>query len=134
MTSPGLPHICMSTLSHTLHTLQCRRRIFQRRRRSSGPSEEVSLKTTEKMNKELKTHKLQIIDLKTQERETQEKLRSVSEQLDSAIERLTKREDKINRLQTTLTNQPQPPNINQLNQQLITKHKEEISNLTNIIE
>ena len=60
------------------------------------------------MNNELKTHKLQIIDLKTEERETQEKLQSVSEQLDSAIERLTQREDEINRLQTTLTNQPQP--------------------------
>ena len=83
------------------------------------------------MNNELKTHKLRIINLKTQERETQEKLQSISEQLDSAIERLTKREDEINRLQTTLTNQPKQPNINQ---QLITKHKEEISNLTNIIE
>ena len=30
--------------------------------------------------------------------------------------------------------QPQPSNINQLNQQLITKHKDEVSNLTNIIE
>ena len=88
------------------------------------------------MKNELKTHKLQVIDLKTQERETQEKLQSVSEQLDSAIERLTIREDEINRLQTTLTNQPQPQpsNTNQLNQQLITKHKEEITNLTNIIE
>ena len=38
------------------------------------------------------------------------------------------------RLPTTLTKQPQPPNINQLNQQLITKHNEEITNLTNIIE
>ena len=90
-----------------------------------------ALKTTEKTNNEIKTLKLRIIDLKTQDRETQEKLQSISEQLDSTIERLTKREDEINKLQRTLTNRPQPTNINQ---QQITKHKEEITNLTNIIE
>ena len=107
---------------------------LERSTKETTQQKKDALKTTEKMKNELKTHKLQVIDLKTQERETQEKLQSVSEQLDSAIERLTKREDEINRLQTTLTNQPQPSNINQLNQQLITKHKDEISNLTNIIE
>ena len=107
---------------------------LERSTKETTQQKKDALKTTEKMKNELKTHKLQVIDLKTQERETQEKLQSVSEQLDSAIERLTKREDEINRLQTTLTNQPQPSNINRLNQQLITKHKEEISNLTNIIE
>ena len=109
---------------------------LERSTKETTQQKQDALKTTEKMKNKLKTHKLQVIDLKTQERETQEKLQSVSEQLDSAIERLTKREDEINRLQTTLTNQPQPQpsNTNQLNQQLITKHKEEITNLTNIIE
>ena len=126
---------------YTSHQLQTAKKQIkelekelERSTKETTQQKKDALKTTEKMNNELKTHKLQIIDLKTQERETQEKLQSVSEQLDRAIERLTKREDEINRLQTTLTNQPQPSNINQLNQQLITKHKEEISNLTNIIE
>ena len=107
---------------------------LERTTKETTQQKKDALKTTEKMMNELKTRKLQVNDLKTKERETREKRQSVSEQLDSAIEWLTKREDEINRLQTTLTNQPQTPNINQLNQQLITKHKDEISNLTNIIE